>query len=193
MLRTDAQLLSDRLAAEPDEGEASPLSALAAARSLGSVLDDILLSLVRQARAEGSSWAAIGYALGVSRQAAFQRFGHRSGEQAGTTGETLAGAERKAGQLLRQFLDGDFEQLRERFNQRMTDALTVARLQSVRSRLAEALGDDLETGAPDATLRMGHTVVDTPVFSLKGSYKARFAFDADGLVAGFFLLSPEAL
>jgi hypothetical protein len=193
MLRTNAQLLSDRLAAKPGEGEGLPLAALAAARSLGSNLDDIVISLVRQARAEGSSWAAIGYALGVSRQAAFQRFGHRSGEQANTAGATLAEAEQNAARLLGQFLNGDFEQLRERFNQRMTDALTVGRLQSVRSRLAEALGDDLEPGAPEVSWRMGHTVVDTPLFSSKGSYKARFAFDADGFVAGFFLLSPEAL
>jgi hypothetical protein len=75
----------------------------------------------------------------------------------------------------------------------MSGALSAGQLQSVRSRLAQALGDDLETGTPDVTLRMGYTVVDTPLSSPKGSYKARFAFDADGFVAGFFLLSPEAL
>lgn len=95
--------------------------------------------------------------------------------------------------MLGQFLYGDFDQLRERFNQRMTDALTAGRLQSARSRLTHALGDALETGAPDVTLRMGYTVVDTPMSSPKGSYKARFALDADGFVAGSFLLTPEAL
>ncbi len=83
MLRTNAELLVDRLKQGPPGDEGSVIAALAAATSLGSVLDDVVVSLVRQARSEASSWAAIGYALQVSRQAAFQRFGSRTGEVGG--------------------------------------------------------------------------------------------------------------
>jgi hypothetical protein len=195
MLRSNSQLLADRLAARPGPGtaEGSPLSALAAARNLGSVLEDIVLSLVRQARAEGSSWGAVGYALGVTRQAAFQRFGYRSGEQPVTQTSPLADAGQRARKALRQFLDGDFGQLREGFDVRMTGACGVELLQTVRSQLSGALGEELKTGDPQVSLRMGYTVVDTPLSSPKGSYKARFAFDADGQVAGFFVLTPETL
>lgn len=51
------------------------MAALRAARSLDSVVDDVLRSLVQQARDEGRTWAEIGEVFGTSRQAAFQRFG----------------------------------------------------------------------------------------------------------------------
>jgi hypothetical protein len=40
--------------------------------------DDMLAEAVAQARAEGQSWAAIGEALGVTRQTAWERFGGAS-------------------------------------------------------------------------------------------------------------------
>jgi hypothetical protein len=43
--------------------------------ALGERVDWALLSLVGEARARGVSWAAIGAALGVTKQAAQQRFG----------------------------------------------------------------------------------------------------------------------
>ena len=76
----------------PAAEEGSAIAALAAATSLGAVLDDVVVALVRQARSEGDSWAAIGYALRVSRQAAFQRFGSRTGEATEMGSEVLADA-----------------------------------------------------------------------------------------------------
>ena len=56
----------------------SPVSRLAAAVSVAartaSVADDLVDHFVRAARQAGSSWAEIGLALGVTRQAAQQRF-----------------------------------------------------------------------------------------------------------------------
>jgi hypothetical protein len=54
---------------------ASVMAALTATRSLARLVEDVLHALVRQARAEGHTWAEIGELLGTSRQAAFQRFG----------------------------------------------------------------------------------------------------------------------
>jgi hypothetical protein len=191
MLRTNAELLVDRLkqGAAPEEGSA--IAALAAATSLGAVLDDVVVALVRQARSQGDSWAAIGYALQVSRQAAFQRFGSRTGEAVGMEGEVLADAPRLAARALRQFLDGEFEALRADFDQRMTEACPVTLLDSVRSSLTGELGQVLKAGDPSVISRSGYTVVDIPVTYEKGKRKGRVALDPDARIAGFFVLLSE--
>ncbi|MBL1077077.1 hypothetical protein JK358_22010 [Nocardia sp. 2] len=78
LLSTNAEFVAEVLA--PAEGRPAPsvMAALRAARSLDSVVDDVLRSLVRQARDEGRTWAEIGELFGTSRQAAFQRFGGAS-------------------------------------------------------------------------------------------------------------------
>ena len=127
MLGTNAALLVDRLGQGPPGDQGSVIAALTAATSLGSVLDDVVVSLVRQAPLEGRSWAAIGYALQVSRQAAFQRFASRTGEAAEGR-EGPPDASRLALRSLRQFLDGEFDALRADFNERMTEACPVSLL-----------------------------------------------------------------
>ncbi|MHB2023791.1 MAG: hypothetical protein ACYCO3_10745 [Mycobacteriales bacterium] len=52
----------------------SLLAALQAAGQISERLEWLLLSLVGEARANGSSWAQIGSSLGVSKQAAHARF-----------------------------------------------------------------------------------------------------------------------
>ncbi|MEU0539810.1 hypothetical protein ABZ319_08055 [Nocardia sp. NPDC005978] len=75
MLSSNAEFVAEVL--YPAEGFPAPsvMAALRAARNLDSVVDDVLRSLVAQARDEGRTWAEIGEIFGTSRQAAFQRFG----------------------------------------------------------------------------------------------------------------------
>ncbi|MEU1426557.1 hypothetical protein ABZ412_05715 [Nocardia sp. NPDC005746] len=75
LLSTNADVVAEVL--RPGQGVPPPsvMAALRAARSLDGVVDDVLRSLVRQARDEGRTWAEIGEIFGTSRQAAFQRFG----------------------------------------------------------------------------------------------------------------------
>ncbi|MEV6769573.1 hypothetical protein AB0N05_13190 [Nocardia sp. NPDC051030] len=75
LLSTNAEFVAEVL--HPAEGKPTPsvMAALQAARSLDNVVDDVLRSLVRQARDEGRTWAEIGEVFGTSRQAAYQRFG----------------------------------------------------------------------------------------------------------------------
>ncbi|MGV9833770.1 hypothetical protein ACWDUL_06155 [Nocardia niigatensis] len=82
LLSTNAEFVAEVL--RPGDGKPAPsvMAALRAARSLDGVVDDVLRSLVRQARDEGRTWAEIGEIFGTSRQAAFQRFG---GPAAGLT------------------------------------------------------------------------------------------------------------
>lgn len=60
----------ERVAAEPE----SLLAAMAHLAELGERVDWALLSLVGEARTFGVSWQSIGTALGVTKQAAQQRF-----------------------------------------------------------------------------------------------------------------------
>jgi len=56
---------------------------LAAVIQCESALEDLMRELVRQARAEGMSWQAIGDIFGTSRQAVQQRFGRYSDDDDG--------------------------------------------------------------------------------------------------------------
>jgi len=75
----------ERLMTAADAAETDPaivaddtrdLAAVAAASDALDAADAALRTAVDEARAHGRSWASIGTALGVTRQAAFQRFGH---------------------------------------------------------------------------------------------------------------------
>lgn len=52
----------------------TPLERIARAQWAMRVLDDDMRAAVREARAAGDSWATVGNALGMSRQAAHERF-----------------------------------------------------------------------------------------------------------------------
>ena len=60
------------------DGELTVGAALHATATLRDAADRKLYELVRFAREAGASWAAIGEALGVTTQAAHQRFGRKA-------------------------------------------------------------------------------------------------------------------
>lgn len=75
LLSANAELVAEVLHPADGKPATSVMAALRAARSLDSVVDDVLRALVQQARAEGHTWAEVGELFGTSRQAAYQRFG----------------------------------------------------------------------------------------------------------------------
>ncbi len=192
MAQANADLLVQVLRGEETEEGDPVMVALAAARSLGVVVDDILRGLVVRARGAGRTWAEIGQVLHVTRQAALQRFGAAAaGGGAAATGEPLPGADVTAVELLDHFLHRRWDELRAHFNQRMLDGASVALLASVRRRLPTTL--DSSAGAVPHVMRQGeHTVVDVPLTFKRGLGRARFTgrvvFDDTGQVAGFFIL-----
>jgi hypothetical protein len=73
-----AQIVDDAmrvLVQRTGDGELTIGAALAATAGLRDAADHKLFQLVGFAREEGASWAQIGEALGVSTQAAHQRYG----------------------------------------------------------------------------------------------------------------------
>lgn len=78
MMTSDAELLA-RIEADADEIEggpfsAAPMRALRAAAAHRQAAEDAVTAAVEAARESGASWAAIGSALGVTRQAAQKRY-----------------------------------------------------------------------------------------------------------------------
>jgi len=61
-------------------GDGDPLVALGATRALKAHLSTWESQLVREAMADGATWESIGDSVGVSRQAAWDRFHHEVGE-----------------------------------------------------------------------------------------------------------------
>lgn len=195
-LLSNAELLAGILSGA-DRPEGAVLAALGATRSLSLILEDIVRSLVVQARAEGRSWAEVGEALNVSRQATFQRFAGTSGAGEGEEGDEGPGdplpeaGERAVG-LLEQFLAESWEPLRSTFDETMLERCSAELLASVRRRTVEDLGDFEEYGGPAVAVVAGYTVVNVPMAFSRGDRVGRVAFNAYGQVSGFFLLLPEA-
>jgi hypothetical protein len=198
MAQANAELLVRVLRGEETLAGDPAMVALAAARSLGVVVDDILRGLVGRARAGGRTWAEIGEVLHVTRQAALQRFGGPPtdpGAPEEAPVRPLPGAAALAGVLLEHFLNRRWDELRAHFDQRMLDACSVVLLASVRARLP-VIVEVAPGGAEPRVTQLGeHTVVDVPL-SFKRGFKrvqvsGRVVFDDDARVAGFFILAQS--
>ncbi len=74
--KTDVENWLDNLEVDPaDARDARHMRRIAAAATALANAEAELNTAVAEARAAGDTWAMVGTALGVSRQAAYQRFG----------------------------------------------------------------------------------------------------------------------
>jgi hypothetical protein len=205
MAEANADLLVRVLRGDESADGDPVMVALAAGRSLGVVVDDILHGLVVRARRDGRTWAEIGDVLHVTRQAALQRFGGAPlpGGITPTKAPPLPDVEARAVELLDHFFNRRWDALRGTFNRRMLDACSVELLASVRARLPGRTAEAVEMGQPEVARLGDYTLVDVPMtlrFPLafrRGvrhrQVSGRVTFDAEGLVAGFFILPRTAV
>jgi hypothetical protein len=200
MAQANAELLVRVLRGQgPVEGD-PVMVALAAARSLGVVVDDVLHGLVVRARRDGRTWAEIGEVLHVTRQAALQRFGGPPAPTGATVPPTpaLDDAGARAVELFDHFFNRRWDALRAGFNQRMLDACSVQLLSSVRAQLPGRADEAVEMAGPQVSRLGDYTLVDVPItvkvpLPFRRGFKRRHAtgrttFDDSGQVAGFFIL-----
>lgn len=194
MLATNVSLVADVLRGDED-GPDQVMRAVAATRSLDTIVQDTLRALVQQARAAGHTWAEIGDVLHVTRQAAFQRFGGGSPPRPddGPITVPVPGAAEHALPVLQAFLDGRLEDARATFDKRMLEACSVQLLADVREKVRLQAGAVQEFGAPRVSVRDGYTVVDIPVALERMEGVGRVVLDADLQVAGFFVRPADAL
>jgi len=157
----------------------------------------VLRLCVQQCRDAGHTWQEIGDLLGVTRQAAFQRFGKpidpRTGELMDKTVHMTDAAER-AVQIVTDVLDNRMDQARTSFNAQVLAAFTDEVRGEALATVAGLVGvfEGFGSGEPFVRRIGDHTVVDIPLRYEAGDMKARVAFDTDEKVAGLFILAPEA-
>jgi hypothetical protein len=166
------------------------------AQDADALAGQVLRLCVQQSRDAGHTWQEIGDLLGVTRQAAFQRFGKpidpRTGEPMDKTVHMTDAAER-ALTIVTDVLEGRMDQARPSFNAEVLAAFTDEVRGNALATVAGLVGAFEGFGhAEPFTRRIGdHTVVDIPLCYEAGDMKARVAFDADEKVAGLFILAPE--
>jgi len=194
MLTTNVQLVADVLRAD-GHPSGQVVRAIAATRSLETIVDDTLRALVEQARAGGHTWAEIGEVLHVSRQAAFQRFGGagRPTAEEVEIGVPVQNAVEHAVPVLEAFLDGRWDDVRATFDERMLEACSVELLADVRDRVRDQAGELQALGTPAVSVRDGYTIVDIPVALERDEGTGRVVLNADRQVAGFFIRPKEAV
>ena len=166
------------------------------AEEVDGLAGQVLGLCVQQCRDAGHTWQEIGDLLGVTRQAAFQRFGKpidpRTGEPMDKT-VRMPDAAARATEIATAVLDGRMDEARRSFNAEVlaafTDEVRLNGLATVTGLVGafEGLGE----GEPFVRRIGDHTVVDIPLRYEAGDMKARVAFDAEEKVAGIFILAPE--
>jgi hypothetical protein len=167
------------------------------AQRASQLAEQVLKLCVQQARDAGHTWQEIGDLLGVTRQAAFQRFGKpidpRTGEPMDKTVRMTDAAER-AVEIFTAVLDGRMDEARQSFNAEVLAAFTDEVRGNALATVTGLVGafEGFGEGEPFVRRIGDHTVVDIPLRYEAGDMKARVAFDTDEKVAGLFILAPES-
>lgn len=185
-----------------DASVSSPLTApayldlVSLAQRVDGLAEEVLKLSVQQCRDAGHTWQQIGDLLGITRQAAFQRFGKpidpRTGEAMDKTVHMKDAGER-ATRIVMDILEGRMDAARPTFNAQVSTALTEKVRGDALASVAGLVGafEGIADDEPFVRRIGDHTVVDVPLHYEAGDMKARVAFDADEKVAGFFILPPE--
>ncbi|MFK0158756.1 DUF3887 domain-containing protein [Streptomyces sp. NPDC090499] len=166
------------------------------AQDVDVLAEQVLKLCVQQSRDAGHTWQEIGDLLGVTRQAAFQRFGKpidpRTGEPMDKTVRMTDAVER-AVQIVTDVLEGRMDEARQSFNAEVLAAFTNEVRGDGLAAVAGLVGtfEGFGEGEPFVRRIGDHIVVDIPLRYEAGDMKARVAFDTDEKVAGLFILTPE--
>lgn len=170
--------------------------ALRAIVELNDGVDQLLRETVHQARRHGTTWQDIGAVLGISRQAAFQRFGQPAGQLPAverTQRRSMATLIGLAERIFAQCANEDWAAVREHFAPVMLEAVTVEGLSSVWSSVVEAVGRYELPGKVTTRKNGALQIVDLELIFEAGEMAGRIAFDGNGRVAGMLILDPGML
>lgn len=184
---------------ESSTGAGSPaapgLRAVRIATELAATAAVALRLAVEDARAAGRTWQELGDVLGVSRQAAFQRFGHpvdpRTGEL--MSNSMLPDATGKATQVMIDWIEERYDQVAAQFNATMAEKLPASQLPAAWAQLVGLVGSYAGMGEPVARQAGDLTIVDIPMSFEASEMKGRVVYDKEGKVTGLFVLTPDAL
>lgn len=184
---------------ESSTGASSPgpadLTTVRVADELSAAAAAALRLSVDLARSAGRTWQELGHVLGVSRQAAFQRFGHPIDPRTGVPmrDAMLPGAAVKATQLMIDWLGERYDQVTADFTDKMIEVLPVSKLAAAWAQIIGMVGSYERMGEPLTRQAGDLTIVEIPLSFEAGEMKGRVVYDTGGKVAGLFILEPDAL
>jgi hypothetical protein len=181
-------LLGQLFAAE----SASPLDAIAFIQGVASEIAEGTQAAVERARTAGHTWAEVGQVLGISRQAAFQRFGRPVDPRTGQlmAAAMLPGAAERGAALLADLVAGRWAAVGRDFDERVARKLDADRIAVLWARLTGMLGRLERVGEPLAFQAGDRTLVDIPLSFEAAERTARISYDPNGKVAGLNFLPP---
>lgn len=153
----------------------------------------VLVAAVQRARDDGASWQTIGDALGVTRQAAFQRFGKpvdpRTGEPMSTS--PLPEATALAAGVIDELAVGKWSQITARFDDVMRERLPESALGAAWALIVGQAGAYENRGEPVAVRAADLTITNTSLSFEAGDYTARITFRDDKTIAGLYILEAS--
>ena len=169
-------------------------SSIKRAMSIQAAADDVLRAMVQEARHHGATWHVVGDALGVSRQAAFQRYGKptdpRTGEPMNTT--PLPDAATLAAAVIDDLAAWRWSHVTEQFDPAMRDGLSEDALAAAWAQIVGLSGAFEKRGEPESLRAVDMTVTHTPLSFEAGDYTARITFRDDRRIAGLFIVEGRA-
>lgn len=172
---------------------AEPLASLSGATEVQARAAELLAAAVQRARDAGHTWQQIGDVLGISRQAAFQRFGKpidpRTGEPMNTT--PLPEAAALAEGVIDDLAHARWAKVAARFDADVAARLTADGLAAAWAHIIATAGSFESHGEVTATRAADFSVTETPLAFEAGDFLARISFRDDTTIAGLFILPPE--
>lgn len=161
-----------------------------------------LQQAVDGARAEGASWAEVGRTLGISRQAAFKRFGRPRDPRNGAPMPTrpLDHVPALTEQVFAQIAAGDYAAVRARMPEEVAAQLTEEAVMGTWARVVGSVGElerfegtVVDLGDSDADGEtFGVVVGDTTLCHEAGELRGRVALDEHDRVVGLLVVPLTA-
>lgn len=185
---TDAFLAAPVLQQQPDAA-----GAIRGALKMRAAADAVVRAVVVDARESGMTWQSIGDALGVTRQAAFQRYGRPTDPATGQPLDAppIPDAAELASAVVNDLAIGKWARITERFDPAMRDSLSEDALAAAWAQI-QALSGALErVGETEVVRAVDVTVTHTPLAMEAGDYTARIAFRDDKTIAGLHLIEAK--
>ncbi|TQJ30382.1 hypothetical protein [Microbacterium sp. SLBN-146] len=163
-----------------------------------------LHELVRGAHARGVSWQSIGDALGVSRQAAFKRFGHQN--EGELMSQQVIDLVDRTSTVFQSLDAGDYDAVRTHMTYTCARALSKRTLMRVWSNVVEDSGTleactDATVQTPDGTTTVSKflnrhlstgAIVQTTLRHEAGEWIGRIAYNGTGKITGILIAPPGA-
>jgi hypothetical protein len=191
-VRDGARLLAD--ASRDSHGVGADLAIVRLAAHLNGLAAATMRASVERARGAGRTWQEIGDALGVTRQAAFQRFGNPIDPRTGVpmNASTRPGAAEHATQVIIDWIAGDYTAMSADFNEEVAGKASAELMAAALAQITGMVGGYQGMGEPVVRQWGDVTVADIPLRFEAGELNGRVSYDKDGKIAGVRALPPDS-